>query len=107
MNNIRKRLLGHFRKHYHSLYSEKKKIVIQGMSFVLSGVTVMFIAAWLLFKRGQESALYSLLIVLLEPAGWFLFWEGLYLMIFGAKQKNPDFEFYKKMTTCNIKFLPY
>ena len=106
-NIIKKRLWEHFRKHYHALYNEKKKLVLQGMSFVLVGVVLMFIAGGILFKHGQDNALFSLLIVLLEPAGWFLFWEGMHMMIFDSKAKNPDFEFYRKMSTCNIKFLPY
>ena len=49
----------------------------------------------------------SFLVVFLEPAGWFLFWEGSDLVIFDSKKKKPDLEFYEKMTRANIGFLSY
>ena len=66
----------------------------------------MFIATFLLFKY-EGGLLTSFLVVLLEPAGWFLFWEGLDLTIFSSKKIKPDLNFYEKMSKCYITFLSY
>ncbi len=64
----------------------------------------MIIATWVLFGEADHSFFKSLMIVILEPGGWFLFWEGLSLMVFHSKVKKTDFSFYKKMSNCCISF---
>jgi len=49
----------------------------------------------------------TFLVILLEPGGWFLFWEGLNLIIFETKEETPDFSFYEKMSKCSINFSSY
>lgn len=101
---IRGRLKEHFRKHAAILEGEKKKVLKQGVWFLVAGVFFMVAAAYVLFYSLIDNFLMELLVVVLEPGGWFLFWEGLDLIIFEAKRNKPDFEFYKKMTRANIKF---
>ena len=104
---IKKRLKEHFKDHLHKHKKNMKKIINQGISFVIAGVLLMFLATYILFKSEDASLVTSFLIVFLEPGGWFLFWEGLDLVIFEAKKKKPDLEFYKKMSKCEISFLSY
>ena len=47
------------------------------------------------------------LFVLLEPGGWFCFWEGLNQVIFEPKTKKHELDFYKKMANSRINFLSY
>lgn len=101
---IRERLKKYFKKHYEIMQHEKKKIVNKGIAFTVSGILLMLIATILFFKFKEESFLTSFLVVLLEPGGWFLFWEGLDLIIFSSKDKVPHLNFYKKMADANIKF---
>ena len=77
----------------------------KGTIFTVSGIIIMLIATVLLFKFKQEDFLTSFLLILLEPGGWFLFWEGLDLIIFGSKEKSPNLKFYKRMSVANIKFV--
>ncbi|MBI2575624.1 hypothetical protein HYV84_00270 [Candidatus Woesearchaeota archaeon] len=67
----------------------------------------MFIASLILFKTSEDSLGRSFLIVLLEPAGWFLFWEGLNLVIFESKKIQPDYLFYDKMSRSQTQFNTY
>lgn len=107
-NGIRKRLREHFRKHATLLEGEKKGVFNQGLFFIAFGVIFMFVAAYILFAYSSSRNLFGeFLIVLLEPGGWFLFWEGLDLIIFESKKEKADLEFYRKMTKSEIVFSHY
>jgi hypothetical protein len=104
---IKKRLREHFRKHADMLLEEKKWTMKQGLFFVLSGILLMFTATYVLFTSPEKNFMASFLITLLEPAGWFMFWEGMQTMIFEPKKKAHDVEFYEKMACCAINFVSY
>ncbi len=106
-NLIKKRLHEHFRKHYSSIQRDVHSLVQQGTIFAVFGVILMFVTTYLLFHYGEKNFLISFLIVLLEPAGWFLFWEGLDLVIFEPKELRGDLAFYRKMSQCVVEFLGY
>jgi hypothetical protein len=102
---IRKRLREHFKKHSDQTKQELNSMIRQGALFVLIGLILMFFASYILFI-GHANLLGSFIIVLLEPGGWFFFWEGLDQIIFESKKKRPDADFYKKMSECRVTFLP-
>ena len=104
---IRRRLREHFKKHFLGLKKEKKRTIKQGFYFVLAGIFFMFIATLILFRYKTESLVTSFLVVFLEPAGWFSFWEGLDLIIFDSKKINPELVFYRKMSKADIIFKSY
>lgn len=104
---IKKRLKEHFSRHYHLLENEKKKIIRKGILFAVIGVVLMLLATSILFWVAAETFLIAFLIVVLEPAGWFLFWEGAYQAIFESRMKGTDYEFYRKLTKCTISFVHY
>lgn len=105
---IKKRLRDYFKSQYDLLNKEINGLIKQGIVFVLLGVFFMFTSSFILFKYHQEmNFLVSFLTTLFEPAGWFLFWEGMSLVIFKSKLKKPDMEFNKKMSKCEIRFFAY
>jgi len=106
-NLIKKRLREHFKNHRLSLLKEAKKVKNTGLIFAAIGILIMIAASYILFKYSETKFLTSFLITLLEPAGWFLFWEGLNLTIFESRRVNPDLTFYEKMTKCEISFTAY
>ena len=101
---IKDRLKEYFKKHHKIMENEKKKVVKKGIIFTISGIILMLVAAVLFFKFRQEDFLTSFFTILLEPGGWFLFWEGLDLIIFESKETAPNLKFYKRMSKANIKF---
>ena len=105
-NLIRKRLLNHFGKHREMVRLEKAKMVKEGSVFAIVGVIVMFTAVMLVYFN-HENFLSNSMLVLLEPAGWFFFWEGLREILLESRVKNQDIEFYNKMSKCYIRFLSY
>lgn len=104
---IKKRLKEHFQKHHRMLHKERSGIMRQGALFVIAGIILMFLAAYVLFTYAETSLATAFLVVFLEPAGWFLFWEGLDLVIFEPKSKKPNLEFYGKMAKCQVEFVSY
>lgn len=103
---IIKRLHSHFRDTYLQLKSEIKKSNQKGIILVLIGTALMITASYLSFMKRQEYSLH-LLLVLFEPAGWFLLWAGLDHLVYQSKASKKEFEFYSKMAKSEIKFLTY
>ena len=101
---IRKRLRNHFQKHYKQKEKEIKNIKRNGLAWFFIGSLIMVAAT---FLYAYEGFLYNFLFIMAEPAGWFLFWEGLDKIFIEAKNKKPDYEFYKKMSKAHIYFMNY
>ncbi len=102
---IKKRLREHFKKHFEILKNQKKKIIKKGLIFTIFGIVVMFFTSFFLYKRIDTNYLVNFLVVLFEPAGWFLFWEGLNQSLFESKRINPNLHYYSKMVNSEIDFL--
>ncbi len=100
---IKKRLLAHFKRHSLLLQQEQKKVVKTGIFFTATGIILMFLATFFLF-RYENNFIASLVIIILEPSSWFLFWEGLTLLIFTSKKKQPERVFYEKISHAHIFF---
>lgn len=102
---IKERLRKHFRKHLEILQGEKSKVLRKGILFVIAGIILMFAATFTLFSFKTQNFLSSFLTVVLEPAGWFLFWEGLDFVIFESKKPDPNIDFNKKMSSARFDFV--
>lgn len=101
---IKKRLRDHFKKHHTILEKDKKSIIKKGLAFTLSGIALMLITTFFLLNIEHKSSLITFLVVLFEPGGWFLFWEGLDQSIFESKKVNHNLRFYKRMSNAEIVF---
>ena len=82
-------------------------VIILASLLYFTNNLLMLVATSVLFYQQEKSFFISLVIVVLEPSGWFLFWEGLNQMLYEAKALNPKLNFYEKMHTCNINFFDY
>ena len=104
-SRIRDRLNKYFKRHLELLGVEKSKLVRQGVFFTVFGTILMLIATFLFFKFQSRNLIASFFTVFLEPASWFLFWEGLGMLVFEVKKVNPNIHFHKKMAKANIQFV--
>ncbi|MBI4918434.1 hypothetical protein HY837_00765 [archaeon] len=104
---IRKRLRDHFKLQQILLEKEVKSVIQRGAFFAITGLVLMIATTYILFTFEEKNLIVSFLITLFEPASWFLFWEGAGLILFEAKEKKPELEFYEKLVKCEIKFFPY
>src|SRR3989338_3508035 len=94
---IRERLVAHFKRHYSLLYKEKRRVMKLGSSMVFLGIICMIVATLIIFKDTADDLFLSFLVVFLEPAAWFLLWEGMDQIIFNSKNMNADLNFYRQM----------
>jgi hypothetical protein len=119
---IIKRLRNHFRKHYEMLRKEVKKIkkigaLMIGVGFFVGILVVLVIEG---VTHNMDHSMFfqnpliwlatifpSVILVLMEPASWFLIWEGMNKIAFHWQEKKPDLDFYEKMTKCEIVFEEY
>ncbi len=106
---IKERLAAHFKRHYHLLLDEKKHLMKTSFFMVFMGVISMIAATLIVFEDPTKNLFLSFLIVFLEPAAWFLLWEGMEQIMFNSKNINPDLNFYKKMhiSSENLNFKSY
>ena len=105
-NIIRKRLREHFIRHHQRLEQEVRRLKIKAAINAISGVLMIMLATFL--STIPDSALWvHLLIVILEPAGWFTAWTGLEHYGFAREERNEELIFYHKMMQAEIIFLPY
>ena len=102
---IKKRLKEHFKKHLEEARAQVNQVIRQGVVFAVIGIVLMFAATLVLFRSPETTMLTSFLVIFLEPAGWFFFWEGLNLVIFESKKMRPNLKFYEKMAKSELSFL--
>ena len=102
---IKKRLREHFKNHEQSLHSEINTIRKQGLFLTLLGAPITLIATYLSILPPNLGT--NFLVVLCEPAGWFITWTGLERVFSARRQKETDIKFYEKMSNCEISFLTY
>jgi len=104
---IRKRLKEHFKKHFGEKSREVRKLKWQGVSFIFAGILLMFLSVMInSVTLNVNEFVKNLILVITEPAGWFLFWIGGERFVYRVDEVT-DFDFYKKMSEVNIIFLSY
>jgi hypothetical protein len=103
---IARRLHNHFRNNHRQIQEETKKVTRKGIVLTFSGVFMLIIASYLSFIK-PDKYLFHLLLILFEPAGWFLLWTGLDHLVYFAKTTRKDLGFYSKMAKSKILYANY
>ena len=103
---IIKRLHSYFKSVHQELTFEVREINKRGFYLTVTGIILMMAASYISYLNTQKFHIH-LLLVLFEPAGWFLLWVGLDHLVYSSKETKKDLSFYSKMTKSEIKFLTY
>ena len=101
---IQFRLKNHFHKHYIEKRKEIRNLRLQGVGWFFIGAIAMTLVTLI---HETPNFFINLLRVMLEPAGWFFFWEGLYKAVITAEEKMKIYNFYKKMDSSRVLFFSY
>lgn len=100
------RLNGYFRNSYQLQLTKIKEVKRSGIYFSLIGIALMLIAGYISFLKSDKYYIHILL-VLFEPAGWFMLWAGLDHFIYSIKKINEDLKFYSTLSKVHIDFASY
>ena len=95
---IAERLSTHFTKHFLLMRQEKRKVIATGLGMVALGIICMVFATLIIVEDPANDFWLSFLVVFLEPAAWFLLWEGMDQIVFTTKDMGPELNFYRKMS---------
>jgi vacuolar-type H+-ATPase subunit F/Vma7 len=101
---IKQRIKEYFNHRLSEKQKEIKKIKRQGIQWFLIGTIIMIISTQL---ETYTNFFIKILSTMSIPAGWFSFWEGLGKIFIDAREKIPDYEFYRKMSSAKISFENY
>lgn len=119
---IIKRLKSHFKRHFEIVRKEVDKEKKLGLTMVGLGFALGVLAAVVLHQGVEtiDNAIFftdtlkwlaiilpTVVLVMLEPASWFLIWEGFNKIVFDWQDKKIDYDFYNKMTKSEILFEEY
>lgn len=103
---IVKRLHSYFKSVHEQLEAEVRKTNTRGLILTMIGIAIMIAASYISFMKPEKYHVH-LVLVLFEPAGWFLLWAGLDHLVYSSKETKKDLDFYSRMTTSEIKFFTY
>lgn len=101
---IIERLQSYFKKNLFHFERKVKNEKKRGLLFTLAGMSIMILASYFSYLK-WDSFIKHVLVVLLEPAGWFMVWTGLDHFVFSPRERKPELEFHKKLSNCNIIFI--
>ncbi|MBL7872546.1 MAG: hypothetical protein JNM78_13095 [Cyclobacteriaceae bacterium] len=103
---ITSRLSAYFKHAYRQQYAKALEIKKKGLYFIGSGITLMLVASYVSFLKSEKYYVHILL-VLFEPAGWFMLWAGLDHLVYTAQQLKEDLKFYTAMAHSQLVFVSY
>ncbi len=102
-NLIIKRLHTHLKKNYHDFLEVIKIQKRNGWMFVISGIILMMVASYISLLNSKNFMMHTLLVIL-EPAGWFILWTGLDDLKRSGRSQLSELDLYVKMAKSKIIF---
>ena len=102
-NTVTKRLHSHFVKNHHYFTTKKKVERKKDIVFAILGLFMMVCASTLSASKSQNILMHALLVVF-EPAGWFLVWISMESLINNKRREKPELEFYNKVAKSKVGF---
>lgn len=100
---IIERLYSYFKTMHIQLVANVRKVRKRGVLLALVGTITMIVASYMSFIKPEKYPAH-LVIVLFEPAGWFLLWMGLDHLVNTSKETKEELNFFSKMIKSEIKF---
>ena len=100
------RLYSHFKSIHQQLNRSVKNKNINGLLLALVGISLLIAASYLSFTKPEKYYLH-LMLVLFEPAGWFMLWVGLDHLVYASKNTKKELAFYSKMIKSEIMFISH
>lgn len=96
-------LRSYFENQHAFLKTEVSRLFRKGIVMTFTGVLLLTIAAYVNFLAAKSFP-YSVVEVILEPAGWFLIWNGLDTIFYETRIRRSGIGFFGRMLGCRIQF---
>lgn len=103
-NLIIKRLHSHLKKNYHDFRELQKNKKRNGLLFALAGVVLMITASYISLQKSENFVIHTILVIL-EPAGWFILWTGLDDLKKSVRSQKAELDLFIKMAKSSIVFI--
>lgn len=92
-----------FQNRYEFLNQNAQETYRKGIMMILSGVLIMAIDSFITFKS-YHSFLITILRIIMEPAGWFLIWNGLDFVTYDYRKTKKLVVFFNILSQLKIHF---
>lgn len=99
------RLLLFFEKGKTEILQNRRKAFVRAGISLLSGMAIMLITGYLTYLKKDDFS-WHLVMQIFEPAGWFLVWTGLDILVTSGKSRR-ELSFYEKMSNAEVRFGTY
>jgi len=103
---IRHRLHAYFKDGLHHVHKTLEGMRNKSFRYIAIGMVLMLLATYV-SSMGAQDFISRFLFVFFEPAGWFIFWTGLEILLVKMAEKTDDHDFYRKLSNCEITFVSY
>jgi hypothetical protein len=80
-----------------------RKKLNTGIALLVAGLVTLTINSYINFKT-QNSFIFSVIRILLEPGGWFLLWLSFDILFYDLRTVKKEIEFFKELSEVNIHF---
>lgn len=104
---INKRIHYFFLNSWDLFREEKRSTRRRGGLLAASGIILMIAGSLVSYYSGGRNYYSHLLLILFEPAGWFLFWTGLDDLVTFSRKRRNDSRFFSTMKNAKIEFESY
>jgi hypothetical protein len=74
-----------------------------GIQLLLAGIAIMIIDS-IIFYKSEPTYLAGLASIIMEPAGWFMIWNGLEFLIYKYRSIKKEMSFYETVVRLSIRF---
>jgi hypothetical protein len=102
-NGIAASLHEQFHSRFETLYKKEKKIYRRGFILLIAGILVMAIDSYLAYK-GLKMFFITVLRIIMEPAAWFMMWNGLDQLIYNYRKAKAETALYRVISEFKIHF---
>lgn len=103
---IKKRLKEYFQKNSDRQKQETQKAKNWVKTLLVAGLLMLLLSSAISYSNPKIFILY-LLITIFDLGGWLSVWFGLEHFIYDIRAKQPEMEFYEKMSNAEIEFITY
>lgn len=104
---ITERLKNHFNHEYEHYLQAVKKGTRRNIAFLCISIIIMSVSVVINIPGNQRWAHLTPLRILLEPAGWFFFWNSLEYFFFARKSAVQKTSFWQTVSGWKILFKSY